>query len=117
VVRGKLQVTVAHEEDKPALEFELGAGDVVGEMSLITGLPRAATVRIAAGSELLEFDPGDFRAFLALHEQLPTALANLAEQRRDANVAAFEALALEDKKRVVIDKPGIIQRLRGMIGL
>jgi CRP-like cAMP-binding protein len=117
IVSGTLKVSVAHEGDKPALEFNLESGDVVGEMSLITGLPRSATIHTATGCELLEFDRGDFRELLALHEQIPDALANLAEQREDANRTAFEALPPESQQQVVIDKAGILNRLRRMIGM
>lgn len=53
----------------------LRRGEVVGEMSLLTGAPRSATVVANVPTEVLELDQGAFAALLAEH---PTILANLS---------------------------------------
>ncbi len=51
VVSGKMNVTVT---DEKAPVAELGPGDIFGEMSLLTGARRSATVTAAEAVEALE---------------------------------------------------------------
>jgi small-conductance mechanosensitive channel/CRP-like cAMP-binding protein len=73
----------------------IGSGGFFGEMSLLTGAPRNATVRTTADSELLEITGAAFRQFVlanpAAVEQIGVAVANRRaelEQRRATGVAA-----------------------------
>jgi CRP-like cAMP-binding protein len=51
---GRLEVTVADVGGPPAVLATLTAGDFFGEMSLMTGEPRSATVTALEESRLLE---------------------------------------------------------------
>jgi CRP/FNR family cyclic AMP-dependent transcriptional regulator len=64
VVRGKRRLAV------------LGPGDVVGELSLIDGQPRSATVRALTDLEVLEIDARDLRRLL---RQAPAVTHKLLE--------------------------------------
>jgi CRP/FNR family transcriptional regulator, cyclic AMP receptor protein len=64
VVRGKRRLAV------------LGPGDVVGELSLIDGKPRSATVRALTDLEVLEIDARDLRRML---RQAPAVTRKLLE--------------------------------------
>jgi CRP-like cAMP-binding protein len=57
VVDGEVEVTVTGETDPLA---RLGKGGIVGEMSLLTGSPRNATVTAASDCEVLEVDKAAF---------------------------------------------------------
>jgi CRP-like cAMP-binding protein len=56
---------------------ELGAGEIVGEMSLIDHNPRTADVRALTAMKLLSFDA---RAFRRLLDEMPEALIRVMER-------------------------------------
>jgi small-conductance mechanosensitive channel/CRP-like cAMP-binding protein len=73
----------------------IGPGGFFGEMSLLTGAPRNATVRTSVDSELLEITGAAFRQFVlanpAVVEQIGVAVANRRaelEERRASGAAA-----------------------------
>lgn len=114
---GGLKGTV-EKDGQTAAGFELARGAVVGEMSLLTGVPRSATLTVATGSELLEFGPAAFTTLLRLHDDLPERLSRLAAQRAEANRAALEELARRQggNGEVELEEKGILRRLLRMIG-
>jgi voltage-gated potassium channel len=59
----------------------LGAGDFFGELALITGEPRAATVRAASSASLLVLDISDFRMLMARDGRTATAIRSEADRR------------------------------------
>jgi small-conductance mechanosensitive channel/CRP-like cAMP-binding protein len=75
----------------------MGPGGFFGEMSLLTGAPRNATVRTTIDSELLEITGAAFRQFVlanpAVVEQIGVAVANRRaelEERRATGAAAAQ---------------------------
>lgn len=87
VVRaGRLEVI---DEQQDALLRELGRGDALGELALISAAPRSASVRAARSSDLLEVGRGDFEALLRDQPSWSLALNRmLAEQLRETRSAA-----------------------------
>jgi len=74
IVSGRLEVQV-----EPPVT--LGNGDFVGEMALITGEPRTATVTARQDSELLALDLADFRDLAGRHPELANAIEMEAAKR------------------------------------
>jgi small-conductance mechanosensitive channel len=74
--------------------FELGSGALAGEMSLVTGLPRTATLTAATEVELLEISSPAFQRLLSLRDDIPQRLSELVAQRAAANAASYEKLKL-----------------------
>ena len=65
VVRtGRLRVLV-ESEDGPRIVRELGPGDVLGELALLTGSPRSASAQAVRDSDLLSLEAARFDALLA----------------------------------------------------
>jgi predicted acylesterase/phospholipase RssA/CRP-like cAMP-binding protein len=60
---------------------KLRRGDVVGEMALVTGEPRSATVVAAVPTETLELRRQDFGALVARHPQLLANLNQILSQK------------------------------------
>jgi small-conductance mechanosensitive channel/CRP-like cAMP-binding protein len=117
LIKGKLKGKIEHEKAAPATEFDIGPGAVLGEMSLMTGLPRTASIAVTESAELLEFDANAFGRVLALHEDIPRVLSDLAAARAAENAAAFERLKqLQGEKVSENLKPGnILKRFLRMI--
>ena len=77
---GRLRVFVENEEGVRAVR-ELGAGSTMGELALLTGARRSATVQAIRDTELFELDADVFHALLQHDSELGIAVARaLAEQ-------------------------------------
>ena len=77
--RGELSVKVAGAEGRVA---HLHAGDVFGEMSLLTGERRNATVVADADCELLELDAASFRRLVLANPTILDRVTAATEARR-----------------------------------
>lgn len=80
------------------LQKEVGrlkAPTVFGEMSLLTGEPRSATVIATTDSECFRLDKAVFQEVLAARPELAEKFANLLAERRGALDAAREGLDAE----------------------
>ncbi len=71
---GRLRVVV-EEEDGLRTIRELGAGAAIGELALLTGAPRSATVQAVRDGELLELEADVFHALLDRDPALAVAVA------------------------------------------
>ena len=74
LVAGLAHVLAADEAGEGRVVAKLRRGDVVGEMSLLTGEPRSATVVAALPTDVLELRQGDFAAAIG---RFPVLLNNL----------------------------------------
>jgi CRP-like cAMP-binding protein len=61
-------------------------------MSLMTGMPRTATVVAKEEAELLEIPYQAFACLLAAHPEIPAILSRLVAERAAKNTAAYEKL-------------------------
>jgi small-conductance mechanosensitive channel/CRP-like cAMP-binding protein len=116
LVQGNVQGTIASPETARPIEFELKPGALFGEMSLLTGLPRSATMTAATHCELLEFDRGAFAHLLSLREEIPQVLSDLAAARARENAASLERLRASATAPVELARDGILHRLKRMLG-
>ncbi len=98
------------------IEFELQPGAVFGEMSLLTGLPRSATMTAVANCELLEFDRAAFADLLSLREEIPRVLSDLAAARAAANAQSLEQLRASGVVGPEPPRDGILRRLKRLLG-
>jgi CRP-like cAMP-binding protein len=90
VERGVVEVLQAR-QDMPTSEqtiAELGEGKAFGEMALLSGAPRTATIRAKTDTELLQIGKDDFDRLVATDRQLATAVQRLSHQRAISNLAA-----------------------------
>jgi CRP-like cAMP-binding protein len=67
---------------------ELGEGQAFGEMALLSGEPRTATIQSAAQTDLLEIGREDFDRLLLNDHQLATAVERLSHQRALKNLSS-----------------------------
>jgi len=92
----------------------LRRGDVVGEMSLITGEPRSATVLAAVPTSVLELGQDEFAAILAQYPAILVNLNRILSHRlartnlRQAERRRGEAVALIVSRRVAALVPRMV---------
>jgi small-conductance mechanosensitive channel len=79
VQRGRVVVTVGPERKQVAT---IEAGGYFGEMSLLTGAPRSATVTAKGDCGVLEISADAFRTYVHSHPHVVEPLAAAAEARR-----------------------------------
>ena len=79
-------------------------GDVAGEMSLLTGEPRSATVQATTDTQVAELDQTSFAAVLAEHpEMLRNLTAVLSRRLARANVASVAARGRGEAIGILVD--------------
>lgn len=82
IVAGEMTVEV-----RPT-PITLGPGSFVGEMALLFGAPRSATVVASKPSQLLVLDIANFRELAGRRPELIDVIEAEGKRRRDANLAA-----------------------------
>jgi voltage-gated potassium channel len=85
---GECMYFIASGEVEVRLEpqpIRLAAGSFFGELSLLDGRPRSATVVTTMPSTLLILEVSDFRAFTAHHPELAQSVETEAARRREAD--------------------------------
>jgi hypothetical protein len=114
ILTGSLDVLVDRDGDRVRVA-QLWPGDCVGEMSLLTGMPRAATVQARTELRALEVDRAAFRDILLQNAQLVADLATVVERRAGgiaAILATRENAPLSEAPRSTI--MGAMRRLFGL---
>jgi CRP-like cAMP-binding protein len=77
---------------------QLGAGEMFGEMALLTGEDRSATVMAKTPMELYELERADFEAMLTRSPQLSSGLSRiLARRLRETTQSTAKPKPLEDE--------------------
>ena len=96
ISQGRVGILVQDANNEGQLVATLGRGQCFGEMSLLTGAPRSATVRALEDSELLVLGRAEFREILLADPKVLEALSQILGQRqkdRDAAVARHRSAA------------------------
>lgn len=116
LVQGKVHGRIANAGSARDVEFDLQPGSLLGEMSLLTGLPRSATMTATTDCELLEFNRDAFTRLLSLREEIPHVLSDLAAARAKENAESLEKLRASATAPVDLARDGILRRLKRMLG-
>jgi len=83
---GSFRVTREHSDGRAITLANLGRGDIFGELAMLDGEVRSASVEALADGELLALPAVDVRALLARHPEITVKLvAALVRRLRDAN--------------------------------
>jgi len=91
VARGNVAVLVDAVSGEGGAEHklaELGPGQAFGEMALLSGGPRTATVRSLGEVDLLEIDRADFEQLMAGDARIADAVEQLSHGRAITNLSA-----------------------------
>jgi CRP-like cAMP-binding protein len=117
IVEGRVAVRVA-EGGLDREVAQLGGGDFFGEMSLMTGEPRSATVVALSPVRCYRLDKAAFQEILRRRPSLADPVAEILARRRVGLTAAREDLDQEARKRrVVAAQVDLLARIRDFFGL
>ncbi len=82
ILSGRVRVDRSHPDlVLPVPLAELGPGEVVGEMGLLDGEPRSATVTAIEDTETLELDAADLAYTVLRHPEVSTSLLRTLSRR------------------------------------
>src|SRR3954468_17213886 len=83
---GALRVTREHSDGRAIALATLGPGDIFGELAMLDGQARSASVETLSDSELLALPASDFRRLLAEHSRISVKLIiALTRRLRETN--------------------------------
>jgi len=112
VCDGHVEVTTTHDGAQPIRLAVLAAGDYFGEMSLMTGAPRTATVTPLVETRLLELGKEAFRGILVAQPELVELVGAALRQR-----LASRAEAIAETERPEAESPDLLQRIRSFFSM
>ena len=82
---GTLGGRVEFKDLTPPKQFELLPGALIGEISLMSGINRTATIWATSDVKLLELSPMAFSHLLSLRPEIPEALAKVVARRQTSD--------------------------------
>jgi lysophospholipid hydrolase len=90
VVRGRVRVRIRESSESDVTVAEIGSGEVVGEMGVVTGESRTATVDAIRDSQLAKLTRAGFERFLRKHPSaaVKTISRTLAERLKDTTAGS-----------------------------
>jgi small-conductance mechanosensitive channel/CRP-like cAMP-binding protein len=118
VSNGRVGVWVSEGQREGQLVATLGRGQCFGEMSLLTGAPRSATVRTLEDCELFMLGKAQFREVLLANPQVAEALSQILARRQQEHDAALtrDRGAAAQARRADRERQ-LVSRIRAFFGL
>jgi CRP-like cAMP-binding protein len=95
----------------------LGPGDVFGELALLTGEPRGATVVAEIDTETLVVAQADIARLLEANPELPERLGAVLARRLEMNQVALAARGPGSEPAQAVSRPTLVHRIRQLFGL
>ena len=89
---GRAKVSTSDPESGHVALGELKEGDFFGEVSLVTGKPRTATVTAASNLELMELSKSDLKKCIDKYPKVEEVLKNYMKARVDKTIGKIMAL-------------------------
>lgn len=111
---GQVSVSASNAGGAPVVVAQLGAGAFFGEMSLLTGEKRSATVTAETDAEVLAVSKPVFSAILQADSELAEKLAAVLEKRAAARQATVAAVSPDHP---VPSRSALLARIRHFFAL
>ncbi len=102
---------------KKVLVATVGAPAVFGELGLLTGEPRSATVIARGAAECLRIDESAMQPVLRARPQLAEQLSSLLAERQRDRVSVLEAASSDAAEVKVSTAAELLARIRGLFKL
>ncbi len=109
VLEGRVEVSVRTDDGRVVPVRELAVGDYFGELSLLTGAPRSATVTATTETRVLEVAAAAVRTIL---EQQPELVERLGEEMQRRLAQRQEAIAEAGPLQPDADRPDMLTAIR-----
>lgn len=90
IVRGSVRVSTKGPRQKELVLGNLGEGDFFGEVSLLTGKPRTATVIATSVCDFLELTRADYESIIKKYPHIKQVMEDFHRQRAMEAVAAIK---------------------------
>ncbi len=113
---GEAEVWWQAPDGERRLVSRLPPGSIFGEMGLMTGEPRAATVIAASDTECYRLDKAGFEDIIHERQSLAESMSQILAQRRHAYGETQEAFR-KAQHEPAARKADILQRMRAFFGL
>lgn len=99
VVSGELEILMAPDTTNELILNIIHAGEYLGEMSLVTGAPRTASVRARGDIVLLSISRTQLMDLLQRHPHLASTMVNVLSRRLDnTNISTFRDLTEKNRQ-------------------
>jgi len=107
VVNGRLRAVLVDNEGRTRVLEEVGRGAAVGELALLTGEPRAATIIAVRDSDLLKLSRASFDALLTRHPRAMMQIARVSALRLRHSVHGPSRAAAPNAFALIPAGPGV----------
>ncbi|MDM8523241.1 ABC transporter substrate-binding protein [Desulfococcaceae bacterium HSG8] len=104
IAEGVLGLGMQLENGQTAEIARLAAGDIIGEMALLTGEPGTATVKAITNSVLYEITKGDIAPFLEAQPEIAEYLSEILTERKIGTKTDKGSFQSEEEEKQIIYK-------------
>jgi small-conductance mechanosensitive channel/CRP-like cAMP-binding protein len=118
IKNGRVEVVVEKSPGEKAIVASLGPGNFFGEMSLLTGAVRTASIHVKDDAEFIVIDKESFGTTLINNPSIAESLSLILSERQaglDAERERLDASALERRKKDVSGK--MLTKIKEFFGL
>jgi small-conductance mechanosensitive channel/CRP-like cAMP-binding protein len=118
LTKGEAEVRIAGPDGTDTKVADIKAPSFFGEMALMTGAAREATVIAMTDVECLRVDKDDFRDIVARRPEIAQEISTVLAQRRVELFAVRDHLDADAKKKKIVTERGrILESIRDFFGL
>jgi small-conductance mechanosensitive channel len=115
---GRVDVIVEKSTGETAVVATLGPGNFFGEMSLLTGAVRAASIHVKEDAEFIVIEKESFGSTLAQNPAIAESLSRILAERQAGLHAGWERLDAAALERRKMDASGqMLSKIREFFGL
>jgi small-conductance mechanosensitive channel len=118
ITEGQVEVVLEGEDGQQTVVSQLAAGDIFGEMGLMTGEPRRATIVAAADTACYRLDKSSFEKVLLARPALAEDLSRvMADRLLGLETARHELDEQTRLQRLTSQQSELLQKIRHFFGL
>jgi small-conductance mechanosensitive channel/CRP-like cAMP-binding protein len=117
IKQGNVDVIVEKSSGGTAVVATLGPGDFFGEMSLLTGEARSASIRVKEDAEFIVIDKESFRSTLVNNPAIAESMSRILSERQAGLVAERERLGASAPGGRKDTSGRLLEKIREFFGL
>lgn len=117
LTQGKVDIWASIADDKKKLIANLAAPNYFGEMSLMTGEPRSATVVASELCECYRLEREAFRKIITERPEIASLLSSVIAQRESELIIVHHSLTLEQQEEINKHKKKLLSQIQHFFGI